>query len=97
MATSVHLLNELKLFRVELCKTEFQFPNPTSNTHPHTHTHTQTHTYPAKVQIHRRGADQDKALAELVDPTHLPEFLGGKCHCHGGCVPLLPPPPTTKD
>eukprot|EP00906_Rhabdomonas_costata_P011978 RCo017066 len=50
-----------------------------------------------KVQILRHGPDQDRALAELVDPEHLPEFLGGKCKCHGGCVPLLPPPTCSEN
>jgi len=39
-----------------------------------------------KVFILRSGSNQTKELLKAMDEDVLPEFLGGKCKCVGGCV-----------
>jgi plastocyanin len=39
-----------------------------------------------RITFHSSGSGTEKALKEAIGEENLPEFLGGTCHCEGGCV-----------
>lgn len=39
-----------------------------------------------KVHICREGDETIDTLRREIDESNIPEFLGGKCRCPGGCV-----------
>ncbi|KAG8058052.1 hypothetical protein GUJ93_ZPchr0002g24837 [Zizania palustris] len=38
------------------------------------------------AKIHVLGNKYQSKLLEVIDPSELPEFLGGTCNCDGGCM-----------
>ncbi|KAG8070526.1 hypothetical protein GUJ93_ZPchr0006g45013 [Zizania palustris] len=38
------------------------------------------------AKIHVLGNKYQSKLLEVIDASELPEFLGGTCHCEGGCM-----------
>ncbi|KAL5212050.1 hypothetical protein ABZP36_022897 [Zizania latifolia] len=38
------------------------------------------------AKIHVLGNKYQSKLLEVIDPSELPEFLGGTCNCEGGCM-----------
>lgn len=40
----------------------------------------------SKIRFCKPGAATIEALTSVIDVENLPEFLGGKCHCEGGCI-----------
>lgn len=43
-------------------------------------------------KIHIKGSKYQNELLELVEAENLPDFLGGKCKCEGGCLNVQPGP-----